>query len=371
MQNDADQLHILVVDDRPDRFVGAGSVLSNVASLSVLHPSDVEASDLNEVDMVTVDEFLDNDWADSADSGALGPNIAAQALDGLAVAAALRSRVRAGLVPHPFAVTLHTGELERLAEGLPARQHESLIAAQHDLEWVFRMDSPQLLERMAELAAAASSLTSRIESIGEDFGANWLQVPSEAWRDTAIAQLEDCRPPVHALAENTFGLSFLRWFLHRALPYPTFLVSDAIAANVLGVTEESFARLATHGLDCRYTGPLSSFLGRRWWRAGLQQVLLDCDTAQWDSSSDRAEALSTHLGVQLDPLFNDQAVVFYGADGDITTIDGDPEGAVRLQVDGWPVYADDPWAPASAIRENQLLARLVTKAELADLESRP
>lgn len=76
----------------------------------------------------------------------------------------------------------------------------------------------------------------------------------------------------------------------------------------------------------------------------MQQLLADAGARQWDKAVDRTTALSTYTNVQLEALPHDQAVVAYDTNGDIADIGADPEQSARLQVDGWPIYADDPWA---------------------------
>lgn len=354
---------ILVIDNEVERLVGIQAHLRDRASIEVVHPLEVEPADLEGVDLVSVDEFLGDDWSAYIDSSERPLPASLMNADGLAVAAALRSQERIGGQRLPLAVTLHTGAIHDLAGALPAANRESLTAAQHDLEWVFEWDAEGFPDRLVELAAAARSLINDEKIIENDFGASWLKVPTESWSETAIAQIEDCRPPAHSLARNSAGRSYLRWLAHRVLPYPTFLLSRDHCANLLGLQLESFDQLSQVLMNVKYQGPLSSLLGPRWWRAGLQQLLVDVDLYQWDSSLNRAVALSERFGLSLIPLTNDQPVVSYTIDGRVEDIDTDPDAAVRLQQDGWPVWADDPWATIAAVADDPNLRRMVTKSD--------
>jgi hypothetical protein len=370
---------ILLVDDQVDRHDLLVDVLKDRALVRVVHPLDVDLDDLTDIDLVSVDEFLGDDWElEITDTLTIPASLSNR--DGLAVAASFRSQTRrssdnpavstspSGLPQ--FAVTLHTGALATLAGDLPSGNREALTANQHDLEWVFQREDEKFPARLAEMALASRSLLSA-DRVQDDFGASWLNVPSEPWRDTAIAQIEDCRPPAHSLARNTNGRSYLRWLAHRVLPYPAFLVSRDHGANLLGITARSFDALAQQLEGSVYAGPLSNFLGQRWWRAGLQQILVNCDVYQWDNAVDRARALSTAFGIDLDALQHDQPVVSYDIEGRVKNIDTDPETSVRLQQDGWPVWADDPWASKADVAENDLLRRMVAQADRPDLKGRP
>lgn len=362
MTETAQELRILLIDDDPDRHDGIHRTLTGIADVSVAHPVDVTAALLEAADLVSVDEYFQDDrWISFARDSAESLPAALQIRDGLAVAAAIRSQARA--VSRPLAITLHTGAIRDLAGGLPAQNRESLVAAQHDLEWVFEFGAAHFGRRLADVAAAARSLTRDAHVVADDFGASWLALPDRSWTSTARVQLEDCRPPAHSLARDSDGLSYLRWFTHRVLPYPTFLLSADHAANLLGIDRRSFELLEELLRPARYVGPMASFLGKRWWRAGLQQYLVDCDVFQWDSAPERASALADAFDRPLVALTHDEPVVSYDKDGRVVSIDANPEEAVRLQQDGWPVWADDPWASIEDVNQDDELRQLVAQVD--------
>ena len=363
MQHEVTPVRILLVDDEPGRHLGLKAALRDKATVVVRDPSEVLESDLSGVDLVSVDEYLGSDWEARVREGGGYETIALRNEDGLSVAAAFRSQARSQ--NRNFAVSLHTGDLDKLASGLPDNTKEALTAAQHDLDWVFRFGGEDFGPRLLELAYAVRSATESATSMQQDFGAAWLRLPTEvSWAETARDQIEDCRPPAHGLADNTKGRSYLRWLAQRILPYPTFLIDDYHAANLLGITSASFTILVEHisnpELYASYSGPLEGFSGRRWWRAAWQQYIMDCGANPWDSSADRTDALRERTGLSLEPLLNDQAVVLYDGSGKLVSIDGDPNRAVRLQADGWPTYADDPWGNVESVRSDSGLLRLVS-----------
>ncbi|MFI8524883.1 hypothetical protein ACIGB8_10570 [Promicromonospora sukumoe] len=368
--------HILIVDDMPERHTlaveAAGVQGENVV---VRHPLDLEEEDLFDVDLVCVDEYLGDEWASVVRDRADGL-VALRNEDGLAVAAALRSRARLNDDEgRPgFGVALLTAALADLAAGLPEPHQEPLTAAQHDLEWVFRFNegASTNLPRMIELARAARSLINGPAKFGDDSGAGWLELPESDWESTAAAQIDDCRPPAHDLSFSTRGRSYLRWMTQRILPYPTFLLDALYASNLLGISRDSFVELADSEslsrLGAQYVGPLSdTFAGPRWWRAGLQQFLLDCGSSQWEPTPVRAEAVRNYTGLDLTSLESQQAVITYSYGGFVTSSDASAEDAVRIQIDGWPVYADDPWALLSDVGEDVDLRRLVAFDDRARL----
>lgn len=359
------KLKILLIDDEPDRHAGLGLQLRSRADILVRDPSDVSLDDIADVDLVSVDEYLGAEWAYAVSDGHLSGPVSLRNEDGLAVAAALRSQARSS--ERDYGVTLHTGELARLAAGLPARGREPLTAAQHDLDWVFSYGDDRFGERLLELAKAVRSAAAARLDIQADFGAAWLRLSGSAWERSAREQIEDCRPPAHALAENTRGRSYIRWLAQRILPYPTFLLDDSHGANLLGITEESFVELVAQqviqDLAVSYSGPLNGFYGRRWWRAGLQFLLTLAGAEPWDTAQDRAAAVAALVGQPLQSLQHDFPVVTYDEEGVLLRIDANPSDAVRLQADGWPIFADDAWAEISRVQTNDRLLRLVALSE--------
>lgn len=345
-------VRILIVDDEPDRHQALLLQFESRAEIQVRDPSEVEVSDLEHADLISVDEYLGIRWEEFISSTNTSRSVFN--LDGLSVAASFRSQQRSG--GYSSAVCVHTGDLEKLAPDLPDHPREALTAAQHDLDWVFAWGSNDFGAKLLSLAAAVGSVRKNVESLGGDFGFSWLSGSSGRWQDLAIRQIEECRPPAHAIAVSTGGTAYVRWLAQKILPYPTFLYDDFHAANYLGLTVRSLEQMSSHPLVVEigavYDGPLSSFSGRRWWRAALEALLESCGVDEWESSGDRANALSSHMDLELQPLDTEAGVVVYSSSGKVDGVGCDPKNAIRMHADGWPAYADDQWMRIEDIQDD-------------------
>jgi hypothetical protein len=352
---------ILIIDDEPRRHRGLETNLLGKASLVVLDPSLVRPSDLDGVDLISVDHYLGDDWASFLDSAETVYPSSIKNQDGLAVAAAMRSHAR--VFGRNFAVTLHTGALRDLAAGIPARSREPLTAAQHDLDWVFSFGERAFGERLVNLALAVRSVTNSVADLRISSGADWLELGTVTWRSEAVATIEECRPPAHALAEVTKGRSYLRWLAQRILPYPTFLLDDSCAANRLGISNESFEALVGRSTllsKVLYSGPLRSFLGRRWWKAGLDDLLREAGVSASRPPATRADAVATLSGLSITGLTSGQPVIQYDYEGSVVSTDMDSSQGAVVKMDGWPVFADDPWASVESIAADSRLFQLLS-----------
>lgn len=363
------EVRILIVDDTPERhtLLARGDV-----KFRVLHPLEVDDSSLVGIDLICVDEYLGEEWAAEIHRR-VGDLPTLQNSDGLAVAAALRSRARlADRSGAPgFAVALFTADLDKLSEGLPEARQEPLTASMHDLEWVFRFESGPVGfgDRAQELAYASRSVTGIDPAINGDA---WLGLGAEPWVDLARAQIDDCRPPQGALSLSTSGRSYLRWLAQRVLPYPTFVLDDIYAANLMGIDVAVFRSDAVQTLlasqNAQYSGPLrESFLGRRWWRAALQYLLDEAGGSVWDAPQEKAETLARIVGSPITPLDAVNPVVCYGASGEVIALDAEAEDCVRIQLDGWPLYADEAWVRLDVARTVPGIRALVAHDDVVRL----
>jgi hypothetical protein len=362
---------VLFVDDDPDRLQGLRIELDDRgARTSALHPAELEDADLDDVTLVSVDQYLGATWDDYL-LRLQELSLAAKPADGLAVAAAITSRLRAR--DQLSSVALHTADIGRLGAGIPASHREPLLAAQHDLDWVFRFDGAiegDLAGRIYALSAAVENLPSTWAASSDDFGSEWLGLPKDAsWGDLALQQIEDCRPPTHALSANTGGRAVVRWLAQRILPYPTFLIDAQHCAVSLGATLESFLISADRLRGTAYAGPLRGFLGDRWWRAGIQFDIASVDPeGDAVTSSELLSKFNEEFGTDLVPLSHDRPVIAYDANGRALPEPIEQRDGVRLQPDGWPVFADDAWATRAATTDDPLLRALVAHAERESLE---
>jgi len=357
---------VVIVDDE-DQSSFADSIQDQGVDAVSVGPNDLDRDLLAKATTVLLDQYLDV-WPQRE---RLKLPLTLRVPDGLALAAVLRSHVegsgdKSGPTQAPVAFALRTGELDRLGGGLPRGAREHLLARQYNLEWVFgkaeepTLDGPTPAARIAALARASSTLPTDWTARSHDPGLRWLGLPSSTWADDVKWQVEQCRPPQHVVAERTAGVAWLRWFLHRALPFPTFLLDRMHLSVAFGITVDSLERvirsdsaLATRLSEMMYRGPLEKFLGDRWWRAGVsylvEELTEESETYGGGRTHAIAGAASTIHGSSLEEISVDDPVV--GVRADYTTVLAPLSAAesVRLQPDDWPPYADDAWSAKSAV----------------------
>lgn len=375
------QPFVLLVDDDPKQEAFALALSAHGVEAKHVLPDDLKAEDLNRASLVLIDEFIATWTARET----VKDNVGLFVRDGVALAAVLRSALDGRgpsheVTPRPrnTALVLRTGHLEILAGGTPAFIRPMTVASRHDLEWVAekgQVDS-DTLARFAALAAATAALpTAWGDPTDPTAQLQWLALEEQPWRDDAIAQIELCRPPWTVLAATSAGRWWLSWFIQRILPFPTFLVDDQRAASYLGLKPSALdvllggdSEAATVLKQAEYTGQLAGFAGRRWWRPGIAAVKkLALEAADGRSVIHIASALATLHGADLEALGLRHPV--FQIDVDYNTVDEPLEitEAVRLQPDGWPSYADDPWLATTSIDVEDSLAKLIVIDDRADV----
>lgn len=341
---------VLHVDDRPEELRGWESEVKSQGNfeLVVCHPQDVERAHLERASLVLVD-FKIEDWPERANTLAL----ALQPPNGLAVLATLQERA-IELESKPRAFALFTGVIHDVARRLVPQPH--LVARAHNLDWVFEKNTlyAKPTSQVASLSAAIAQLP--LDWPGEDAEratralSAWLGLPADApWSDIALRSVERCRPPIHEFAEHTLGVGVIRWLLHKILPYPTFLLDDTHLAARLRVAAASLLRVAESAEfgdlfgSSRYRGALETFLGRRWWRAGIEFAIFEATADRPGDLRELRDVLRKRIpGIECIEVPR----LFPVLDANFVT---KPELATEDQVvevrpDDWPPYADDAWA---------------------------
>lgn len=366
---------ILIIDDEPDRSESIRPLLHShkqEVEVEILHPRDVKDMHLSAASVIVVDHYLD-DWQERD-----GQIPSLRIKDGIALAAALRSQV-AKREPSP-AILLRTAWLEQLRGNLPSKAAPYLIAWQHDIEWVLpRADldstvseSIRLIE-FAEAVARLEDLFVREVSI-ERLVSDWLNLGQLDWFEVALDDVSETRPPIHSVAQQTHGASIMRWFLHRILPYPTFLLNDRMIAIKLCVAYEWLMQELTEDSELsqelnrfRYQGAFSEFDGCRWWRAGLANFIVRATDGRPFDLDILREAVSSKSCTK--PTFLPYSIPVLAVDPDTmqSTQVVNADQAMRITLDGWPTFADDAWATRSDIMDKPHLADLVI--DRFDLES--
>lgn len=366
---------ILIVDDEPDRSESIRPLLhsqTQEVKVEILHPRDVQDTHLSAASVIVVDHYLE-DW-EERDSQI--PSLRIK--DGIALAAAFRSQV-AEIEPSP-AIVLRTAKLEELGGDLPSRAAQHLIAWQHDIEWVLPKAEPHpTISESVRLMEFANAVVGLEDLLDQEIPlkhlvSDWLGLGRPDWFEVALDDVSETRPPVHFVAQRTHGASIMRWFLHRVLPYPTFILDDRMVAIRLGVAYEWLVKELTEDSELcqeldrfRYRGVFKEFDGLRWWRAGLANFIVRATDGRPFDSDVLQKALSSKS--RTTPVFLSHPIPVLAVDPDTmqSTKVVNADQAARIAPDGWPIFADDAWATRSDIMDDPHLARLVIDGQ--DLES--
>jgi hypothetical protein len=345
---------VLHVDDEPDflepwkdEVTAQGRI-----EIEVCHPQDITEESLEQVSLVLVD-FKIEDWAERANA----PALALRPPNGLAVLATLQEKAHELNPKRARAYALYTAVIQDVARELVHQPH--IVARAHNLEWIFEkngVENPigERARRVAELASAVESLPQEwpgeaAASATEALHA-WLALPKDAtWVEAATREVRRCRPPIHEFAEHTQGIGVVRWALHKILPYPTFLLSDAHLASRLRVSLKSLRTVANSAEfmaffdTALYQGQLASFLGRRWWRAGIEHAIFEATvdspgdlSALHKALKDKIPAIEVEEAPRLFPVLGKQ----FKTKDDLATEDA----VVEVRPDDWPPFADEAWA---------------------------
>lgn len=368
----------LIVDDEPtgsDGQLVADLETLGVEALLVL-PSELSDEHVQRASVIAIDHYLST-WPqrDLAPTGL-------QVRDGMALASVLRSHLAvAGRSPDAgpnLAYVVRTNKLDELRGTLPRLMSQHVLAGYHGLDWLQAKGetpgTPPEHLRLASLARGVVALPrdwAHAVPAESDEVAEWLGLSAKSFRAAAGLQIEEAHPTAHRLAAQTSGSGFLRWFLQRVLPYPTFLVGDVRAALALGLSVPALDAVASAesllGEVARaalYDGQLAGFAGRRWWRAGLQEVLTHTQLHMAD-----VERALDEAGVDRSAIYGPQASVVV-LDGDLEPKPAPVaiEMAVRMQPDGWPTFAEEAWVAVDDAVSNPDLAASVVTADRWRLE---
>lgn len=361
---------ILHVDDEPDDLRGWLNEVRSQARVQIeaCHPDDVTEESLRRASLVLVDFRIER-WARRENVGVL----ALKPSNGLALLSVLQEAVYELDKESPRAFALFTAVVKDVARGLVPQPH--IVARAHNLEWVFNKTAPDIVvraARAAELAETVCLLPRPWPGDSPEHAADalkkWLTIPAEApWRDAAWEAVVRCRPPMHEFAEHTHGIGVLRWALHRVWPYPTFLLDDAhVAARLrvelasLRTQLESNERLRDLLAPARYRGPLETFAGRRWWRAGLESIIFDLaskDPASTAVLHSQLNTIAPELRVCGSGMVFPVIDEMFNVKEDLATADQ----VVEVVPDDWPPFADAAWALKRDLNEHAGLAAIAVR----------
>lgn len=349
---------VLHVDDDPDLLAPWRDEVTSQGriEIEICHPQEIIEASLQKASLVLVDFRIDQ-WAERANASAL----ALRPPNGLAVLTTLQESAQeldaAENVKRSRAYSLYTGLIQEVARELVHQPH--IVARAHNLEWIFEKEDTD--NSIADRAHRVADLAIAVESLPQDWPGEaaasataalhtWLALPKGApWVDAAAREVRRCRPPIHEFAEHTHGIGVIRWALHKILPYPTFLLDEAHLAARLRVSLKSLRAVADStefGVlfgSSRYEGQLASFLGRRWWRAGIEHAIFEETSESPGDLNVLRKALREkvpEIEVQEAPrLFSVLGRQFRTKD-ELATEDA----VVEVRPDDWPPFADEAWA---------------------------
>jgi hypothetical protein len=363
---------ILLIDDeseeRPQRLLA--DALKPLAKVVIRGPEELTKDELAHAELVLLDFNLGK-WSEVQ-----AAPVARKPINGLALAAVLRAHIgdRGLKTARATAFALRSGYLQDLVGDTAGSRAEHLLARLNNLEWVFEKGAGSNELQIVALASAVNELRDgwrKREHGYRDAMEKLLQLPREPWGTTAREDIDSCQPPIEQLSGTSHGIPFLRWMLHRILPYPCFLWSSTRLANRLRITEDQLAQqmkrrtsLARTLRAAAYTGILHDFAGPRWWAAGVEAAL-------WDLTDGRPQdpvALAALTGQKSKSSEELDSVLC--VDGNFRVMpDVVPSRlAVRVMPDDWPPFAEQPWAQIKLVEEAPHMRAIVHKADMSRLK---
>lgn len=280
----------------------------------------------------------------------------------------------------PTTVLISSALESAVKEPLGPVERHHVVAQARGVEWIGDK-SGETLRRLLELADGVNLIAEALQPTGEDgkkFGTYELEqlcvdvlgVPREAeWAHSAQRHVDRARPPREVPIESPAATArvIIGWLISHVLPYPSFLLTDAQAALRLQIMPDSFRSLADAAkvdeqhratlTACRYTGPLAEFLGRRWWRAGIDDLAWQLSEAEGGFSA-ALETLAGDVPVErLDGL--DEPVLVSDADLVETSEVAEARECVRITDEDFPANVEPAWVRIADVRENRDLAAKV------------
>ncbi|MGH9422192.1 MAG: hypothetical protein ACRD3J_19605, partial [Thermoanaerobaculia bacterium] len=108
-----------------------------------------------------------------------------------------------------------------------------------------------------------------------------------------------------------------------------------------------------------YTGALNDLIGRRWWRAAVDNIVFDLTDGEMSDEALHA-ALKKASRATIVKAPTDPVVALTAAyNGTLASA----AECVRIRTDDWPLYADQAWAKISDCNRDARLQALVDPAD--------
>lgn len=362
---------ILVIDDEPDELRNKFNLrLGEHAAPPVIHPQDVEESDLENVDLVLVDYRLKY-WSGRDNLS----TISLQPANGMALAVVLREQVDQNEKDKLTAFALHTAHLREIKGRFSSATAQHVLARLNNLEWIFPKTNPDSYPKtnshsynqMLLLADAVRKLPGQWSKDSDSRVQQLLDMNKDddsferCWHD-----VKDCRVPIEELSEGGHSILFIRWLLHQVLPYPCFLWPEHWVAARLGISIDALRKLlkgnsplAKDLESMRYSGILEDFLGDRWWRGAIEDYAWNVSEGLTADVQHLRDVLSERAGMKLKSIDVNPAVVCVDKNWQPTDEFLSPMTAITLHPDHWPPFADPAWMDIETVQNDTTLWPLV------------
>jgi hypothetical protein len=258
---------------------------------------------------------------------------------------------------------------------------EHLLAPALDVEWIQHKAEDSTKTRIEQLIWASVAVHQAAGNDGaslKDIEKLLVLPKGVKWIDRAQEEIRNARPPVNqtetGAPEEPRGSSYIvRWLCHRALPFPGLFLSDLYAAWAIGISLKKFRAIADCKPDtewllalsgAKYVGPLDEFLGRRWWRAGIDHMVYMLDSAS-TKQRPRKDVFSTFVPhVKIEEIRPPSSHVVTWTPGFTESKIEPLEKSVQLRPPGWPAEALEPWVAKSDIENDEVLQAMIEAADL-------
>lgn len=280
----------------------------------------------------------------------------------------------------PTTVLISSALESAVKEPLGPVERHHVVAQRRGVEWIGDK-SIETWRRVVQLADGATVIGDALKPAqeeGKPLGTyeleqlcyDVLQVPKDAaWGNSAQRQVDRARPPREIpLAPAATARALLGWLISHVLPYPSYLLTDAQAALRLQVAPESLRAIvdsddadsasARELLDpSMYRGPLADFLGRRWWRAGVDDLVWNLS----ETEDGYRAAMEARAGKAVLIWLDHSEPVLVSTDDLVETEEvAEANDCVRVTDEDFPANVDPAWVRIDAARENrELRAKVV------------
>ncbi len=370
---------IAIVDDNQEGGE-LTALLSGKASIDIYHPRDVTFDIIKDADLVLVDYKLeDSKWIERQETN----SISLQPNDGIALSMVLRRHV-ASLEKHPpTAFALLTSFIDDIVRPFPYDNRNHQIARWFNLEWVFeksQKNASSLAGSILALACGVENLPSTWGEVDEFISADSLLEIMGVHTDDPLAaryldDMRNAKPPIHQLSEWSHGLAFLRWLMHRVLPYPCFLIDEMELSRHLRITATSLVAELGSGSDLdktldsfEYKGILSQFRKKRWWRSGVNQFLWDSTDGDAGNAETVAVLVNSMAKEKLNSVKFDYPTAVIDSDFRTSRELIELDGCVQVQPDDWPSFAEPAFTSIEWAKEHSSLRSLVIRKDKGKLD---